>query len=495
MRPRAQILFIGIDAGEKSLLLEWAAEGVLPSVKRLLQRQAWATVLNPAGLYSGSVWPSFYTARHPGHHGRYSSGRFCPSTYESRPFAPHAVRGEPLWDALSRQGKRVAVIDVPKSYPSENLNGVQLVDWGSHAPQLDFCTSPPELAAEIVERYGRHPLSRREVPRRTIAECLEARNGLLAGVRTKAEFCSHFLEQGGWDLFITVFGESHCIGHQCWHLHDPTHPAWCKDVVQAVGDPVRDVYVAIDEAIGDLVERAGPEATTFLYANNGMTARTSGAHLLDDVLRAIERADISTARRAVGTALSWSASRLPNWGRTRLRPLWQPMRRTVGEALVAAENPQRRCFQVFTNESTGGIRINVAGRESQGRVQPGAEYEALCDSLTRDLLDLVNADTGKPAVCDVIRPRALYPGDAVESLPDLIVDWCREAPIGGVRSAKIGTIRSEYRGPRSGDHTPDGLLIAAGPSIQHAQLERTIGVTELAPILATLLGCSMPLGR
>jgi hypothetical protein len=42
-----------------------------------------------------------------------------------------------------------------------------------------------------------------------------------------------------------------------------------------------------------------------------------------------------------------------------------------------------KCFIINNNSRHGGIRVNLAGREPEGKVQPGAEYEALLERLAR----------------------------------------------------------------------------------------------------------------
>jgi hypothetical protein len=66
-----QALFIGLDAADKDLLLEWAHAGHLPHIRALLGRAAWGVTRNPLGLFVGAVWPSFYTGVSPARHGRY----------------------------------------------------------------------------------------------------------------------------------------------------------------------------------------------------------------------------------------------------------------------------------------------------------------------------------------------------------------------------------------------------------------------------------------
>ena len=73
----------------------------------------------------------------------------------------------------------------------------------------------------------------------------------------------------------------------------------------------------------------------------------------------------------------------------------------------------------------GYIRINVRGREAEGVVEPGAEYDGLCERITEGLRSFVDADTGEPVVAEVVRGERLYPGGArTHDLPDLIVRWC-----------------------------------------------------------------------
>ena len=43
-----------------------------------------------------------------------------------------------------------------------------------------------------------------------------------------------------------------------------------------------------------------------------------------------------------------------------------------------------------------GLYVNLAGREEQGIVAPGAEYEALLDRLEADLLAMVDERTAAP---------------------------------------------------------------------------------------------------
>ena len=87
--------------------------------------------------------------------------------------------------------------------------------------------------------------------------------------------------------------------------------------------------------------------------------------------------------------------------------------------------------------STGLLRANVAGRESQGIVPPEELDDALreAERLVRGLLD---ADTGEPLVRDVARTTDVFPGRKTAELPDVLVRWAGSRPARAARHPELG---------------------------------------------------------
>ena len=48
VKPRARLLVLAVDAGDKDLIMQWAREGVLPTFRSLLDTSAVAHTSNPA---------------------------------------------------------------------------------------------------------------------------------------------------------------------------------------------------------------------------------------------------------------------------------------------------------------------------------------------------------------------------------------------------------------------------------------------------------------
>jgi predicted AlkP superfamily phosphohydrolase/phosphomutase len=473
-------LFLGLDAMDRDLISQWAEAGILPTFRSLFERATFGTSRNPPGLFVGAVWPSFFTAVTPARHGRYCYEQLVNGTYGVRRFLSSDLKRSPFWCCLSDAGRRIAIIDVPKSPLTPNLNGIQLVNWGTHDPEVDnaFRTWPPPSARQLSVRYGADPVGDCNHIGRNVAGIEAFCRNLEARIHAKVAICDALLEREEWDLFLVAFAESHCVGHQCWMLHDPTHPSHDKRLARAVGNPLQRIYVALDAAVGELLLKAGPDTTVFVLASHGMGPHYDATFMLDDILERLDPQPGAGRRQAAA------------WGRTYvdalLRRVWlgRPPRLRLPVA-------RRRFFSIPNNEVYGAIRVNMVGREPRGLVHRGTEYDALFADLRRKLLTLVNCDTGQPVVHDVFRVADVYQGD-VDDLPDFCVEWNLTDPISSVASPAMGTIRRRFRSVRTGDHKPKGFFWAAGPGIQARRRIEPVSVMDFGATVAALLDVPLP---
>jgi len=263
-----------------------------------------------------------------------------------------------------------------------------------------------------------------------------------------------------------------------WHLHDKSHPGHDPRLRRELGDPIEHVYRKLDAAVGDLLSRVGPETLSIVLCSHGMGPHYDGNFMLNEILTYLEDPKALERRRA-----------------GKPEPVWVRGKRKVSRLLGREMAPphsfaSRKCFPVPNNDAAGGIRINLVGREPQGRVQPGAEYEEFCTELARDLLGLVNPETREPVVREVYRTSDRYDGEYLHYLPDLIVEWHRDKPISSVCSPKFGVFSKKKRAGRTGDHRPDGMMIARGPGVPPGRLS-PIETMDIAPTIASRLGVSL----
>ncbi len=509
--PPARLLVIGIDAASPELLDAWTADGTLSNLAALSHRGLVARTRGIEGFFVGSTWASLYTGTNPAQHGLHYQMQLVPGSYRLEDRAAGAfVERDPFWRVLSRAGKRVAVLDVPLSRVEQELNGVQVVEWGGHDAFFGYTTTPPDLASSIETRFGRHPAGAScDAARRGAEDYRQFISSLESGVQRKGAWSAELLARGEWDLFMQVFTESHCVGHQCWHLHDPAHPAHDATVAAITGDPLRTVYRAIDREIGALVKAAG-DAHVIVFAAHGMASRYGAHFLLRDVLFALGVAtpgprSLRGRVRAVA-AHAWHAA--PEWMRALAGPL---RRRVMSESAARSSTPgigvdpdRSFCFPLANGLAVSGIRLNLEGREPRGTLAPGEQEDRFVEQLERDLLTIVDDASGAPLVKRVLRTRDLYEGEHLDALPDLLIEWNEgvangSTALGGgagarvsARSPRIGTIVGANDYGRSGEHRSGGWLVATGPGVSHGRLDHDPSLLDLAPTFARILGVELP---
>ena len=463
------------------------ATGDLPNLRRLREQSAWGLLSSPPGLGDDATWASFSTCTNPGSHGRFYFRAIDPASYEYRYLRDSDRKRESFWDALGRQGLRTAVVDVPKCALSSTVNGLQLADWRVHGRDGPTRSFPAELAPQVLGRLGddrtdrpgtKDWLCHLEILDKSKLEQFVAH--LLASVEDKVQLAQEVLAQEAWDLFLLVFKEAHCAGHQCWHLVDPTHPRYSAALAQRLADPLLKVYRALDRAVGKLTALAGPEAHLLIFSDLDMGPNYTGEHILDDILKSLEaRLWPERAGRSFGWRKTVHAVE---------RRIVQPLTGRVARA--GPLRPRRLAYQLEHNEISGAIRLNLKGREPAGMVERGADAETVVVELTRELLRLVNPTTGGPLVREVLRSDQLYRGDHSELLPDLLVVWNREAPITSAHSPLLGTMRPRTAGYRTGNHLGDGFCLAGGPVLS-ARPDFRASITDLGPTVAHLLGARL----
>lgn len=483
------LLVLGLDACDPDLVRSWAQAGELPFLARLLaEGRRWRLTSDP-GLFVGSVWPTYLTGVSPTRHRRYCYRQYESDGYRDLPNSRQELATEPFWAALGRAGRRVALLDVPLLPVTPGLNGVQVVGWGAHDTiPGGMQTWPPALAGELRARFGDDPVGSCDQIGRDPASSVRFRDSLLARIGIREAMIRWVWKRERWDLLMAVYSESHCAGHQLWHLHDPHHPRHDRALAARMGDPLMQVYRAIDASLLRLAAELGNETRLLVLISHGMGPHSGLSETLDEILLRLEGVSVPPAHRLLQLVRrSWRT--LPEAWRDRLEST-RRLGAAARDRLVEEARSQRRCFAVSNNTVFGAVRVNLQGREPSGRVS-AAEYETFCAWLRDELLALRCAESGEPAVLDVLRSADLYGDSARCELPDLLVRWNQARNIQWLESPRVGRLDARDHGRRTGDHRSEGegWLIAHGPEWTPAE-GSGLG-RDLAPSLARLCGLEL----
>jgi predicted AlkP superfamily phosphohydrolase/phosphomutase len=162
-------------------------------------------------------------------------------------------------------------------------------------------------------------------------------------------------------------------------------------------------------------------------------------------------------------------------------------RLNAGPLRIRADWSRTTAFALPSDHS-GSLRVNLRGREPEGIVEPGTEYETLLGRIRSDLEQLVDPQTGRRAVDRVVVTAEAFGGGPPMRLPDVVIHW---APTPHVMEEVVhpkAVLRQESAATgRRTQHSRGGFFAAAGPSIAGRGPVGPASPLALAPTFLALM--------
>ncbi|MBW7864241.1 MAG: sulfatase-like hydrolase/transferase [Candidatus Hydrogenedens sp.] len=482
----SRVLVIGLDGADPELARRWMGEGALPHLGALADRGAFLPLRSTMPPATFPAWTTCVTGVNPGRHGIFDftepvSGqhalRFVNSTYRRVPA---------LWNTLSEAGARVAVVGVPATYPPEAVNGLMVSGFDSPvATAIDRSfVHPHELYPEVAGwRFADFQESR-------IGPGWHgtARARLLAKIAEKEAILLRLLRREPWDFFMAVFGESDTVSHHFWMFHDPASPRFRED--SRFADTIKEVYMRLDEAVGKLVDAAGPDTLVLVVSDHGFTGAGDGVVHLNNRLAELGLLRFASGGKR-GSLLKRAA--LAVVPERRRGALFRRFR-----TLAAGAEGRSRFGGIdwaktrAWSEELGyfpSVRVNLAGRDPQGTLAPEA-YDAFVAECCAQLEAWPHVEKAMPRT-------ALYNGPHTDRAPDIILSLAAPDgyPPSCVRARGGPSFRrldpAGYAGGKergmNGVHRDPGLLLCSRPVAAAAP-----SLLDIAPTVFAALGVPGP---
>ncbi len=538
------LLILCLDAVDRNLLEQWIRAGELPNLARLMRLGTYVPLERDPWLVAESSFNMALTGCEKMVTGHWGSYRFDAENYRVSEGNYYAYDEYPPFFAMGEQ-VRAAIFDVPQVPICRNLNGVQVVGWGAHAPDAPTRSQPAGLLEELCAKHGRHPALHNDGVNWWRHKDLAKLYGRLCeGIERRFAILEDLFTREPWDLMVSVFGELHSAGHAMFHHSQPNHPLYHEPCARRFEfDPMLGLLKKIDDGIQRLLERLPSNVRMMIFAQEGVAPNAadlcSNIHLGELCYRLsfpgrrgvhsssrgepLPNGDFPSGYRFYDdnamTESLWRWFEEPNAVRRLLRRYApKKLRRTldrlglVGNAggLLSPHGGLRKLspglralpamiyrdlwskmkFFALPSFSQGTVRVNLRGRESAGLVSP-AEYRGLLDDLSEKLLALRDPRTGDAVVKEVWQTRE-EPLDANPHLPagDLLVDFHPRA-VDVVESEAVDRI-GPFRFYRTGGHLPHGFCLLSGAGIPAGARLPVGGLLDIGPTAWRLLGLTPP---
>jgi predicted AlkP superfamily phosphohydrolase/phosphomutase len=466
----SRVLVIGWDGADWRILDPLLARGDLPNLGELIERGARAVLKAPLPNHSWSAWPTFMTGVEPADHGVYDilesrggSGRQFPVTFRS-------IKERTFLDDLTRAGVASVFVNVPLTFPPPGIEGKLVA--GGVLPKWRPFTHPEGLAQELEDAGTPFPINGMSwtTYRHRPEPFLDEVDRYFAARQKATE---RLLDTTDWRVACVVQVETDRVQHCLTKYLSDDHPEYERLSKEALADRIRAVYRRLDEGLGRLVQRTGPEDLVIFMSDHGFQSCTGAVHM-DRLLEHLGFLEFSGTKAIFGPM---------QWGpmRTLARKLYD--RLGLHGRVPLPQSVSWSKTRAYTSiRSTGeGISVNLAGREPDGIVEPDG-FERVRDEVAERVGSFVDPRTGRRPVARVFRREEVFKGRFADEAPDLLLE---PAPLYSLTHAKSMVEPADWL---SGDHRVEGVLAAAGRDVGRERFPAFASLVDLAPTILAAVG-------
>lgn len=336
-------------------------------------------------------------------------------------------------------------------------------------------SAPPKWARQLARDYGLYKTLGWQIDTWAISEGFADEqmfwDDMTFSVAQDRKMFNGFLE-GDDELIVQCFEFPDRVGHVFWRLMDSQHPVYDAALHAKWGDALLRAYQLMDAIAGDAMAAAEKNhAALIVLSDHGF----------------------ASFRKSVNYN-TWLVMN----GYMALKTGVQVKDRNVemlfdqGQFWENVDWSQTRAYAM----GLGEMYINVKGRESQGIVNPGPDYDALKAELKARLVTMTDPETMEHPVRRVLAREDIYRQFDPNMIPDLFVtnndgyrvSW--QTSLGGVPKNLIEPNKQVW----SGDHCSVDPEIVKGIFFYNRKLatDRAPYIADVYPTVLGLLSVQAP---
>ncbi len=506
----AKVLMIALDGATLELLDPWMAEGKLPLLARLFAEGRGGTLRSTIPWATPTAFASLATGTNPGKHGVYDFGVLKGEAYTS--FIPTnggMVYGRSLWRILSDAGLKSAVINMPMTYPAEPINGVLTAGIPYPSRSSRLC-HPPQLLDELRQKGW-------DLSRNASDDLAGSYGDYFAGlmelVRTRGEATAWLLQEHEPDFTAVHFLEPDQAQHRFWQFM-PGEPRYAANGPHT--EAILRLYQEVERAMQKIISAAGDDAIVCVMSDHGFGPTRHQVWLNNWLIQKgflTLKPSLSVRFKQAIYKLGLSPAAIREAAPERLKlAILQFFERQKGRAIASemegdtavvqrkglldklteklaldfydVDWARTRAFSTGTT-AVGYVYLNLLGRDPQGIIQPGSEYERVRAEIMAALRDW-------GPVGEVLAREEVWHGGQLENAPDIVIRWA--APTTDARYFQTRISSHHLMKPVPNDyasHRPDGLFLFHGPHVAAGERVQA-DILDLTPTFLWLLDQPTP---
>lgn len=492
-----RVLVIALGEATFDLILPWMEKGELPTFKKFFEEGAIGNLKSSIPMITPQIWGNITTGKNPGNHGlfdfwqRGNDGKF-------KEVNGSHIKIKSIWKILSENGLTSGVVNVPFTYPPQNINGFMIS--GEDAPGAHpSIAHPNKIYKEIVEKFGRYRLKDIFPGGRKKEDYLKL---VEEDIKKQTDVLEYLISKKNWDFFLTFYSATAITQHYFWKdMHHGNND---------YQDVIKTAYKSLDTAIDRLIQAADKDTTVFIMSECGAGPLISGVQ----INTMLQKEGFLCFKKSTGHSKPQSLNQNKSFIRSRVTSFRKNIQGYIPKSWFFFANKNMHWLKswiqtflagsdidwaktyAFSRGKEGDIFINLKGRDPNGIVE-SEQYEKVRDDIIDKLSALVDPSTGEKAITKVYKREELYSGPFIEFAPDLLIEWVDSAYMPtesdkDKNSVFVERWRENMNWPTSGSHRIEGILLAKGPGIARNKRIQDAGIMDMTPTWLKILNQKIP---
>ncbi|MBK7997028.1 MAG: alkaline phosphatase family protein [Blastocatellia bacterium] len=361
---------------------------------------------------------------------------------------------------------------------------------------------PASVLAELEAKFGPYKLYMTETyARGNVDNVLKE---LHEELDYKSKVNCYLMQNYDWQMFVThIWGTDRCQ-HELWHIFDDTHPRHDKEEAKLYRERIYDYWDTVDREVGNMLSAAGDDTAIFIASDHGFgpayTYCAFNIWLMQEGFLKLKPDAFTRLKK-----LMFSLGLTPEFAYTLLRnPLLKSLRpsRGVGtqKSKVGLINKFFLSFNdvdwskttAFSKGNYGQIFVNLKGREIDGSVSQGEEYERVRNQVIEKLRQIKDPKTGGKLIGQIYKREETFSGEHLTDAPDIcfLPEDMSYVSLGSLDFMSNRFMVKSFG--NSGTHRLHGVLIAKAKELKSGLTLPNAHITDAAPTILHLANLPVP---
>lgn len=283
-----KLLLIGWDAADWKIAGPLLAKGLMPSLKKLIDRGVHGNMSTMNPPYSPMLWSSVATGKTPDKHGVLGFVEVVPNQKALRPVSANSRKARAIWNILHHKGLKSNLVGWWPSFPAEPINGVVVSDKFQRVsadptkimPMPERTVHPKEMQ-DVLKDLRMFPweVTKEHIlpfmPQAARIDQKEKGSGLSPFSKILTQNVSlhnastYLIRETEWDFMAVYFDMIDHLCHSFMKYHPPKLDKISQEHYDIYNDVVNSAYRFQDMMLGRILNLIDEETTVIVMSDHG----------------------------------------------------------------------------------------------------------------------------------------------------------------------------------------------------------------------------------